>query len=95
MPGTEPEIFRLEPGSRLALIKDGKTTEYIVDSIDPIPPSTDIPDLVEIYLSPVIEPRRCEGGCGCRYGTDDPDRLDCACDGPCTEADDEVWNAEA
>jgi len=35
----------------------------------------------------------CEGGCGCRYGTSDPDRTDCACDGPCCNADDAVWFA--
>lgn len=25
----------------------------------------------------------CPNGCGCRKGTDDSDRMDCACDGPC------------
>jgi hypothetical protein len=37
--------------------------------------------------------RHCESGCGCRYDTNDPDRFDCACDGPCTMASDEVWYA--
>lgn len=35
--------------------------------------------------------RRCESGCDCRYGTEDPDRLDCGCDGPCTMAADDTW----
>jgi len=37
------------------------------------------------------EPAKCESGCGCRYGTADPDRSDCACDGPCAMAAPEVW----
>jgi hypothetical protein len=32
--------------------------------------------------------RECEGGCGCRYGTQDPDRRDCGCGGPCAMAED-------
>lgn len=32
----------------------------------------------------------CPSGCGCRRGTNDPDRLDCACDGPCCF--DEDWD---
>lgn len=39
----------------------------------------------------VADVRRCESGCGCRYGTNDPDRLDCGCDGPCTMLEDEAW----
>jgi hypothetical protein len=35
--------------------------------------------------------RTCPSGCGCRYGTDDPDRYDCWCDGPCTTASHEEW----
>jgi hypothetical protein len=27
---------------------------------------------------------RCPEGCGCRLGTDDADRRECGCDGPCT-----------
>lgn len=27
---------------------------------------------------------RCPVGCGCRLGTDDADRRECGCDGPCT-----------
>jgi hypothetical protein len=30
---------------------------------------------------------RCPGGCECRVGTDDADRLDCGCDGGCCEWD--------
>ena len=37
--------------------------------------------------------KRCESGCGCRYGTEDPDRLDCACDGNCCNAPYEIWFA--
>jgi hypothetical protein len=40
----------------------------------------------------VTDPRHCESGCGCRYGTDDPDRNDCACDGPCCFASEDDWN---
>lgn len=46
------------------------------------------------HLVPPHEPaagRYCESGCGCRYGTDDPDRLDCACDGPCCCAEHDEW----
>lgn len=35
--------------------------------------------------------RTCENGCGCRYGTDDPDSRECACDGPCTTLSSEAW----
>lgn len=28
--------------------------------------------------------RRCPDGCGCRLATDDADRAECGCDGPCT-----------
>ena len=38
--------------------------------------------------------RRCEEGCGCRYGTDDADRMECGCDGPCTEGDGD-WYADS
>ena len=31
----------------------------------------------------------CPSGCGCRVGSDDPDRHDCACDGPCC-----TWTGE-
>ena len=31
----------------------------------------------------VISTGLCPDGCGCRLGTEDADRLDCACDGPC------------
>jgi hypothetical protein len=27
----------------------------------------------------------CPEGCGCRVGTEDADRFECGCDGPCTE----------
>lgn len=37
------------------------------------------------------ETRLCESGCGCRYGTDDPDARDCACDGPCCEDEHDAW----
>ena len=30
------------------------------------------------------DPGDCPNGCGCRRNTNDPDRNDCACDGPCT-----------
>lgn len=32
--------------------------------------------------------RLCSGGCGCRWGTNDPDLMDCACGGDCQYADD-------
>jgi hypothetical protein len=35
--------------------------------------------------------RRCEAGCGCRYGTQDPDQRDCACGGPCCMAEPDAW----
>jgi len=38
--------------------------------------------------------RYCEEGCGCRYGTEDPDWHECACDGPCTSADWDTWWGE-
>lgn len=38
--------------------------------------------------------RYCEYGCGCRYGTEDPDARECACDGPCTMADHESWHPD-
>jgi hypothetical protein len=38
--------------------------------------------------------RYCESGCGCRYGTNDPDMRECACDGPCCMASDEEWYGE-
>lgn len=42
----------------------------------------------------VRTPRQvCLSGCGCRKGTDDADRADCACDGPCCMADD--WGPDA
>lgn len=41
-----------------------------------------------------MDERRCEHGCGCRYGTDDPDALDCACDGPCTTISVAEWLGE-
>ena len=39
----------------------------------------------------VAQARSCESGCGCRYGTEDPDVRDCACDGPCAFAEHDVW----
>lgn len=33
----------------------------------------------------------CSGECGCRRGTNDPDRLDCACAGECTSKDVHSW----
>lgn len=29
----------------------------------------------------ILYPIPCPGGCGCRLGTDDADRLECGCDG--------------
>src|SRR5262249_36566958 len=37
------------------------------------------------------EPRYCESGCACRYGTNDPDRLDCAGDGRCSYLEHDDW----
>lgn len=34
---------------------------------------------------------RCPDGCGCRYGTNDPNDRDCPCNGPCTTASHEDW----
>lgn len=31
----------------------------------------------------LVWPEYCPYGCGCQLGTDDADRRDCACDGPC------------
>lgn len=33
--------------------------------------------------------RLCEDGCGCRYGSNDPEAKDCACGGPCQHS--EQW----
>jgi hypothetical protein len=37
------------------------------------------------------EVKLCESGCGCRYGTTDPDARDCACDGPCCMGELDDW----
>jgi integrase/recombinase XerD len=38
-------------------------------------------------------PRFCGAGCGCRWGTDDPDAYDCDCTGDCTAVPDAQWFA--
>jgi hypothetical protein len=42
---------------------------------------------------PAAPARYCEGGCGCRYGTEDADARECGCDGPCTEGAPEWYRA--
>jgi hypothetical protein len=74
----------------------GVTTNLARDPDDPYDPDEDPPFTVgEEWSVPLEYPpapeRLCENGCGCRYGTGDPESKDCACDGPCCMADDEVW----
>lgn len=41
------------------------------------------------HCNPTWAPRPlCPNGCGCRKGTNDADRTECACDGPCCMAAD-------
>jgi len=39
--------------------------------------------LIEHQERQETQQRTCPSGCGCRYMTEDPDRRDCACNGPC------------
>ena len=43
--------------------------------------------LVRVYVEARLgrlDGAACPEGCGCRLGTDDADRRECGCDGPCT-----------
>ena len=50
--------------------------------------------LAELALKLPVDTRTCESGCGCRYGTTDPDVHDCACDGPCSMAEPQDWGCD-
>lgn len=42
-----------------------------------------LPAHVRLMVAPFWDYEDCPTGCGCTVGTEDADRYDCACDGPC------------
>ena len=68
--------------TRLHTHDDGALREVAEAGVESEPFGVTVPPAPE---------RLCESGCGCRYGTEDPDCRDCTCDGPCCMAEHEEW----
>lgn len=82
----DPAIRPAVSGPSLADHARQLTDAY--DQARPAPPSADwvrlaVAVLREVAAHPGFAEQLCPEGCGCRVGTEDADRFECGCDGPC------------